>query len=214
MFFKFIFNWRIITLHCCVGFCRTSTGISHACMLRHFSHVRLFATLWTVAHQAPLSMEFSRQEYWSGLPCSPPGDLPNPGIEPMSLMSPALVGAFFTTSATWELPSCRSTYFLCASHTGRYASFQESKIRLREAKNITEGQIRLSGSESVSCSVVSNSLRTPWTLPGSSVHRILQARHWSGLLFLSPGDLPDPGMKASLLNCRQILLLSEPPGKP
>ena len=44
-------------------------------------------TLWTVAHQAPLSMGFSRQKYWSGLPCSPPGDLPDPGIEPASLMS-------------------------------------------------------------------------------------------------------------------------------
>jgi len=47
-------------------------------------------------------MGFSRQEYWSGLPCPPPGDLPNPGINPTSLMSPALVGGFFTTSATWE----------------------------------------------------------------------------------------------------------------
>ena len=55
-----------------------------------------------VAHQAPLSMGFSRQEYWSGLPCPPPGDLPNPGIEPVSLTFPALAGGFFTTSATWE----------------------------------------------------------------------------------------------------------------
>ena len=60
----------------------------------------LFATLWTVAGQAPLSMGFSRQEYWSGLPCPPPGDLPNPGIQPASLMSPALTSGFFTTSAT------------------------------------------------------------------------------------------------------------------
>ena len=50
----------------------------------------------------PLSMGFSRQEYWSGLPCPPPGDLPNPGIEPVSLMCPSLAGRFFTTSATWE----------------------------------------------------------------------------------------------------------------
>ena len=56
-------------------------------------------TLWTVAHQAPLPMEFSRQEYWSGLPVPPPGDLPNPGIEPVSLMSPALADRLFTTSA-------------------------------------------------------------------------------------------------------------------
>ena len=56
-------------------------------------------TLWTIAHQAPLSMGFSRKEYWSELPCSPPGDLPNPGVKPASLMSSALVGRFFTTGA-------------------------------------------------------------------------------------------------------------------
>ena len=58
-----------------------------------------------VARQAPLSMGFSRQEYWSGLPCPPPGDLPNPGIKPTSftsLMSPALAGEFFSASVTWE----------------------------------------------------------------------------------------------------------------
>ena len=74
------------------------------CVLSHFSRVQLCATPWTVARQAPLSMGFSRQEYWSGLPCPPPGDLPNPGIEPVSLTSPALAGRFFTTSATWEAP--------------------------------------------------------------------------------------------------------------
>ena len=58
--------------------------------------------LWTVAHQVPLSMGFSRQEYWSGLPCPPLGDLPDPGTKPTSLTSPALAGGFFTTSATWE----------------------------------------------------------------------------------------------------------------
>ena len=47
-------------------------------------------------------MRFPREEYWSELPCSPPGDLPNPGIEPMSLMSPVLAGGFFTAGATWE----------------------------------------------------------------------------------------------------------------
>ena len=55
-----------------------------ACVLSHFSPVGLFATLWTVAHQSPLSMGFSRQEHWSGLPCPPPRDLPNPGIVPAS----------------------------------------------------------------------------------------------------------------------------------
>ena len=69
------------------------------CMLSCFSHVQLFATLWTVACLGPLSMGFSRQEYWSGLPLPPPGDLPNPEIKPASLTSPALAGGFFTTSA-------------------------------------------------------------------------------------------------------------------
>ena len=71
-------------------------------MLSHFSHVQLFATLWTVALQAPLSMGFSRQEYWSGLPFPSQGVLPSPGIEPISLTSPALAGGFLTASATWE----------------------------------------------------------------------------------------------------------------
>ena len=62
------------------------------------NRVQLFATLWT----APLSMGFSRQEYCSGFPSPPPGDLPNPWIKPVSPMSPALAGTFFTTSATWE----------------------------------------------------------------------------------------------------------------
>ena len=67
-------------------------------MLSRFSHVRLFVTLWIVAHQALLSMGFPRQEHWSGLPCPPPGDLPDPGIKPESPVSPALAGRFFTTA--------------------------------------------------------------------------------------------------------------------
>ena len=77
----------------------------HVCVLSRFSHVWLFATLWTIARQAPLSMGFCRQEYWSGLPCPPLGDLPNPGIESAFLMSLALAGRFFTTTATWEAQS-------------------------------------------------------------------------------------------------------------
>ena len=72
-------------------------------MLSHFSRVQLFATLWTIADQTPLSMGFSRQEYRSGSPCPPSGDLPDPGIEAQFLTSPALAGRFFTTSATWEV---------------------------------------------------------------------------------------------------------------
>ena len=73
-----------------------------ACELSHFSGVQLLVTLWTVARPAPRSMGFSRQEYWSGLPFLSPGDLPDPEVEPMSSVSPALAARFFTTNATWE----------------------------------------------------------------------------------------------------------------
>ena len=68
----------------------------HVCMQRHFSHVLLFVTPWTVAYQVPLSAGFSRQEYWSGLPLPPPRDPSDPRIKPESLASPALAGGFFT----------------------------------------------------------------------------------------------------------------------
>ena len=74
-------------------------------MLGCFSRAQLFATVWTLAHQAPLSVGLSRQKYWSGLPRPPLGDLPDPGIEPVSPISLALAGRFFTTSATWHFPS-------------------------------------------------------------------------------------------------------------
>ena len=84
-------------------------------VLSHFSHVWLIATPWTVPHQAPLSMGFSRQENRSGSPCPLPGDLPDPGIKPASLMSPALACRLFTTCATWEGPvisGIRSNYWV------------------------------------------------------------------------------------------------------
>ena len=67
--------------------------------MKLLSRVRLFATPWTLVYQAPPSMGFSRQEYWSELSFPSPGDLPDPGVTPVSL---ALAGGFFTTSATWE----------------------------------------------------------------------------------------------------------------
>ena len=74
------------------------------CMLSRFSCIQLFVTPWTVAYQAPLSMRFSRQENWSGLPWPPAGNLPDSEIEPVSLTPPALVDEFFTTSPTWKAP--------------------------------------------------------------------------------------------------------------
>ena len=77
------------------------------CVLSLYSPVRHFVTPWTVAHQVPLSMGFSRQEYWSELPFPMMGDLPYPEIKPASLMFPALARGFFTTSATWEAAETR-----------------------------------------------------------------------------------------------------------
>ena len=98
------------------GLCAHFFFFMYACMLSHFSRVRLYATLWTVACQVPLSMGFSRQESWSGflwgfggLLCPPPGGPPNLGIEPESLMSPAVAGGFFTASTTWE------AFYICLS---------------------------------------------------------------------------------------------------
>ena len=78
----------------------------YECILSCFSRVQPFATLWTAAHQAPLSMGFSRQEYWSGLLCSPQEVLPDPGME-------ALAGRFFTSSPTWE---AQIYVYICGNH--------------------------------------------------------------------------------------------------
>ena len=93
----------------CIGVsspCMSTQAYRHtrACVLSHFSHVQLFSTHWTVACQAPLSTGFSRQEYWWGLPCPPPGDLPSSGIEPTSLV---LAGGFFTA----EPPGKPDSYY-------------------------------------------------------------------------------------------------------
>ena len=79
-------------------------------MLSSFSYFCLFTSLWTVTCQAPLLVGFPRQEYWGGLPSPPPGDLPDPGIEPTSLTSLELAGGFFTTSNTWEAHICIYIY--------------------------------------------------------------------------------------------------------
>ena len=78
------------------GLERLSVGVRHLFQVQS-SVAANSVTPWTVAHQAPLSMGFSRQEYWSGLPFPSPGDLPNPGIEPESPVCPALAGRFATT---------------------------------------------------------------------------------------------------------------------
>ena len=99
-------NWYIYMCMCVYIYIYIYIYI-HACVCESSSHVWLSATPWTVACQAPLSMEFSRQEYWSGLPFPSPGDLPDPGIKPASPCIPmpsALAGGSFTTSTTWGVP--------------------------------------------------------------------------------------------------------------
>ena len=99
------------------------------CVLSCFSHVQLFATPWTAACQTSLSMEFSRQEYWSGLPCLPPADLPHPGIKPTSLKSPALAGRSLPL-ATPGKPDSFHKYFiyLLRIHCDFLRNFHERRL--------------------------------------------------------------------------------------
>ena len=90
---------NLFTFYESLSFLIPQPMVNHFSHPNHFSRVRFFATLFTVARQASLSMGLSRQEYWSGLPFPSPGDIPNPGIEAESLISPALAGGFFITSA-------------------------------------------------------------------------------------------------------------------
>ena len=106
-FIVFVWGWKELIffffLATTCHSCSVWDLVPCVCMgTKSLSHVWLFATPWTAARQAPLSMEFSRQDYWSGVPFPPPGDLPDPGIKPASLTSPALAGEFLTASATWE----------------------------------------------------------------------------------------------------------------
>ena len=78
-----------------MGFLDVSQYFEESLGIYVLSCVRFFVAPWTIACQVPLSMEFSREEYWSVLPFPPPGDLPDPGLEPTSLVSPALAGRFF-----------------------------------------------------------------------------------------------------------------------
>ena len=137
------------------------------------SHVQLFATSWTVAYQAPLSMRFSRQESCSGLPCPPPGDLPHPGTEPQSLTSPALAGRFFITLATWE-----------AHPWVKWSEVAQS------------------------CPTLCHPLDC--SLPGSSVHGILQARvlEWGAISFSRGSSRPSDWTQVSRIVDRRFTIWS------
>ena len=106
-----------------VTFCDILLKTSRVWVLSHFSCVRLFATLWTVAHQFSLSMGFSRQEYWGRLPCPPSGDLPNSGVELVSPVTPALQADsfFFFFNFNWRLITSQyCSGFAIHWHAGRF----------------------------------------------------------------------------------------------
>ena len=152
---------------------------------------------WTVVCQAPLSMEFLRQEYQSGLPCPPPGGLPYPEIRRMSLTSPALAGRFLTTSATREAHHSSDWYWprfiLADPHEAKTLDAQVC-CRKWEWKSLSHVQL----------------FATPWTTRSVEFSR---PDYWSGS-FPSLGDLPKPGIKPRSPTLQVNSLPAEPPGKP
>ena len=166
------------------------SSLRSACTVSRFSRVQLFATLGTVAHQAPLSMGFSRQEYWSRLPCPPPDHLPNPGIELASLLCTALAGSFFTTKPpgktlnlrgqvwNWDaIAGCSLTVFL--------AKLCDSTITGRDLHQqfVTMTAAAAAAKSHQSCPTLCDPI--DGSPPGSPVLGILQARvlEWVAISF-------------------------------
>ena len=132
--FTIVMTWK---QHKCPSTDKWKKGVVRECMLSHFSCVQLFAILWTVARQALLFMGFSRKEYWNGLPCPPPGDLSDPGVEPMFVMSLTLAGGFFTNSATWEAQGCGVCHIYIHRHTSTHTHMPWNKTvsKMKKVKN-------------------------------------------------------------------------------
>ena len=167
-------------------------------------------TLW--AYWAPLSMGVSRQDYWNGLPCPSPGDLPDPGIKAASLTSPALAGRFFTLAPPGKPFRATIWSFWCYGpiswkmvfpHTGRGFGMTQAHCIYCASWWCSVAQLCLILCYSMDCS-----------LQGSSVHGISQA---SSLPFPSPGDLPNPGIKlasAASTALASRFFATEPPENP
>ena len=156
------------------------------------SCVWVFATLWTVVFHARLSMGFCRQEYWSGLPCPPPGDLTNPGMELTSLRSPALAGRFFTASAIWKAQKLWKSFHQLY-HSVIY-------MQCMPAKSL---QSCLTFCNHMDCSP-----------PGSSVHGILQKRimEWVAISSSRGSSQPRDRTHVSCIGW-QVFHTTEPPGR-
>ena len=146
-------------------------------------YAKLFESCLTLRDPRLLSMGFSRQEYWSGLPCPSPGDLPNPGIKLTSLVFPALAGGLFITSTTWK-------------------TWQKTVWKWEVKVLIVQ-----------SCPTLCDPMDC--SLPGPSVHGILQARilEWAGIPFFR-GIFLTQGSNPGLLHCRQIIYCLSHQGSP
>ena len=124
------------------------------------SRVQLFATLWTIACQTPLSMGFSRQEYWSGLPCLPLGVLPNPGIKPAAPVAPALAGGFFTIEPhKWVGGQIRPPGY----------SWPTAALEMDTGEKDQEPQIKLE---------LQATVNSGWLCSGSSATSVWHDLHW------------------------------------
>ena len=164
-------------------------------------------TPWTVAHQAPLSMEFSRQENWSGLTFPSPGYLPDPGIKPKSSTSPALAGRFFTTEPpgkpSWgRKDENKDDLMICCYDI---MSLAPDTLYIL---NIHLIFIYLFQVMSTLCNPMD------YSLPGSSVRGFSRQEYWSGLPFPPAGDLPNPETEPMSHALTGRFFTPEPPGKP
>ena len=148
---------------------RSEGGVC-GCVLTPLSRVRLSVTPWTAARQAPVSTGFSRQEHWSGLPCSPPGDLSGPALS--LCPSPGLAGGSFTTSATWDaLQSCSGWGWVLRSQWQTRA-WNSAEFSTRECANQVWAPAVHMGPAAVSVALSCPTLMTPGTV--SCQARILQ----------------------------------------
>ena len=155
-----------------------------------FSHVCLSVTSWTVAHKSPLSMGFSRQEYWRGLPWPPPGDFPDLWIQPMSLMSSALAGGFLTTAAAAAAKSLQSCPTLCDPRDGSPPGSPVPGILQARTlewfaisfSNAWKGKVKV---KSLSCVRL---FATPWSAADEAPPSMGFSRqeYWSGVPLPSP----------------------------
>ena len=160
----------------------------HVCVL---SHVRLFVTPWTVACQVPLSMKFSRQKLWNGLPFPSPRDIPDPGIKLVSPTARALAGRIFITVAPEKT---RYIYiYIC--------------VCVCVCVCVCEMKVLVAQSYPNFCDPMD------YNPPGFSVHGDFSGRNTSRYSFPSLGDLPDPGIEPRSPALQGDSLPSEPPGK-